>query len=164
MKRVLVLLFMLMLLPAAWGAGPGDEDVYELLPVDYLDDKPFYIDYGLFFRENMPGFEDGKNFVKFDDEYGAEQEMVWRWFSGGVKEVRLYSLEGTDDWDNAALGALLFSAALGPNDVLDFRTQIPEGAPPRVAVLFATTGADRVYALGYNGRTGAVNPIQIEPR
>jgi hypothetical protein len=138
-------------------------DDYEMIPAGFIDDKPFYIDYALFFQEYVPDFTDGKSFVKFDDKYGIEQEVIWIWFSGGVKEARLYAFEVTDNWDDVALGNELFRVALGPNDILDFHTQIPEGMP-RTAIWFVTPHGERAYALGYNGRTGSVNPVQIKVR
>ena|GEM_PF-7081467 len=137
------------------------DDEYKLIPVGHLDDKPFYIDYAVFFREHMPDFENGKNFIKFDDEYGVEQEVIWIWFAGGVEEAKIYAIAESDDWENLKLGRELFSVTLGPNDVLEFRTQIPESVP-RAAVWLKTSGGQLAYALGYNGRTGAVNPVPVK--
>ena len=137
----------------------GDE--YRLLPVGHISGKPFYIDYAVFFREHMPEFEVGKNIVKFDDKYGVEQEVIWIWFEGGVEEARIYELLATDDWENLALGRELFSVVLGPNDVIEFHTQIPESVP-HTAVWFKTSEGQLAYALGYNGRTGAVNAIPVK--
>ena len=158
--RLLIFTCVFMLLCVAAYADDGDE--YRLIPAGHIGDKPFYIDYALFFQTHMPGFEDGKNFVKFDDKYGSEQEVIWIWFSGGAEEARLYTLDWAEDWESVTLGQELFSVALGSNDVLEFHTQIPESVP-RTALWFVTPGGPKACMLGYNGRTGAVNPLPIEP-
>jgi hypothetical protein len=79
-----------------------------------------------------------------------------------MKGVRVYSLKKTDDWDDLKLDKKLFSADLGPDDVLEFLTQAPEGAPPHSAVWFDSPDGPRAYAIGYNGRTGEVNPVPVK--
>jgi hypothetical protein len=150
--------------PVSAEPEPDYAEGYELSPAGYVGDDPFYIAFAFSLQAYIPDFGDGKNFVTFDDKYGREQERLWIWFPGGMKEVRIYALEETDDWDNLKLEKELFSADLGPDDVLEFLTQVPEGAPPHNAVRFDSLYGPRAYALGYNGRTGEVNPVQMKLR
>jgi hypothetical protein len=165
-KRTLVaalVLFLAGLGPASAQPEPPAVSAEALRPAGEIQGRPLYIGYAVDFQHSMPELEKGKTFRQFDDQYGAEQEAVWIWFSGGVEEVRLYALKETDSWDKLTLGRQLFSVPLGADQILAFLTQIPEGAPPRAAVWFETPDGPRAYALGYSGQTGAVRPVEMSP-
>ena len=158
-------LYLAVFLSAATLFAEGEPDYaedYELSAAGYVEDSPFYIAYAFSLQTFIPDFEDGKNFVTFDDKYGLEQERLWIWFTRGMKGVRIYALKDTDDWNDLKLEKELFSVDLRPNDVLEYLTQVPEGSPPRYAVRFDSPGGPRAYAIGYNGRTGEVNPVPMK--
>jgi hypothetical protein len=86
-----------------------------------------------------------------------------------VDEARIYSLEEYDpplgelyEPQKRALEKMLFRAKLASGDVLEFEAVIPEAMPPRRAVWFKTPEGPRAFALGWNGNTGAVNPIELD--
>ena len=129
-------------------------------PSVYAGACPVYI----YYEDDLkPSAHNGWTFKYFSDPV-ATGEKVWIYARDGVQAIRIYTVDYTDinGTFNFSIKQKVYETSLDSSQVLVLDTVIPEGVPFTAVSIVGTDGKTYSYVLGYNGRTGHVNPVKVE--
>jgi hypothetical protein len=131
-------------------------------PSLYIGTNPIYIYYE---SDIKPSVSNNYRLINFQDP-DYKGEMIWIHARDGIKEVRIYRVDYTDNYANFVftVNKQLHSVQLTVNDILVLNSTIPEGIPHTAVTFVNNDGSTHSYLLGYNGRTGHINASKITLR